>query len=181
MRSAGYNHVDLAAARELGLTVTRVPAYSPYAVAEHAVRVHRLQVLLCGGPSAVEREMGAAIMRLARAPISNRVGVDDLPQLLALLGRASVLLSPDSGPVHMATMVGTPVIGLYAATNPARSGPYLSRAWCVDAYDQAAERFRGRPANELPWSTKIEVPGVMDLVEVAQVTAKLDALIGSLP
>jgi D-lactate dehydrogenase len=37
LRSAGYNHVDLLAARELGLTVTRVPAYSPYAVAEHAV------------------------------------------------------------------------------------------------------------------------------------------------
>jgi D-lactate dehydrogenase len=37
LRSAGYNHVDLAAARDLGLTVTRVPAYSPYAVAEHAV------------------------------------------------------------------------------------------------------------------------------------------------
>lgn len=37
MRCAGYNNVDLAAARELGLTVTRVPAYSPYAVAEHAV------------------------------------------------------------------------------------------------------------------------------------------------
>jgi D-lactate dehydrogenase len=37
LRSAGYNHVDLAAARELGLTVTRVPDYSPYAVAEHAV------------------------------------------------------------------------------------------------------------------------------------------------
>jgi D-lactate dehydrogenase len=37
LRSAGYNHVDLAAANELGLTVTRVPAYSPYAVAEHAV------------------------------------------------------------------------------------------------------------------------------------------------
>lgn len=37
LRSAGYNHVDLAAARRLGLTVTRVPAYSPHAVAEHAV------------------------------------------------------------------------------------------------------------------------------------------------
>jgi D-lactate dehydrogenase len=37
LRSAGYNHVDVAAARELGLTVTRVPDYSPYAVAEHAV------------------------------------------------------------------------------------------------------------------------------------------------
>lgn len=37
LRSAGFNHVDLAAAAELGITVVRVPAYSPYAVAEHAV------------------------------------------------------------------------------------------------------------------------------------------------
>lgn len=37
LRSAGYNHVDLEAAAELGLRVVRVPAYSPHAVAEHAV------------------------------------------------------------------------------------------------------------------------------------------------
>lgn len=37
LRSAGYNHVDLPTARQLGLKVVRVPAYSPYAVAEHAV------------------------------------------------------------------------------------------------------------------------------------------------
>lgn len=37
LRSAGFNHVDLAAAQRLGLTVARVPAYSPHAVAEHAV------------------------------------------------------------------------------------------------------------------------------------------------
>jgi D-lactate dehydrogenase len=37
LRSAGFNHVDLAAARRLGMSVVRVPAYSPYAVAEHAV------------------------------------------------------------------------------------------------------------------------------------------------
>ncbi|MDH0748279.1 2-hydroxyacid dehydrogenase [Pseudomonas sp. GD03842] len=37
LRSAGFNHVDLPAARRLGLTVVRVPAYSPHAVAEHAV------------------------------------------------------------------------------------------------------------------------------------------------
>ena len=81
----------------------------------------------------------------------------------------------------MATMVGLPVIGLYAATNPDRTGPYLARTWCVNAYPQAAERFRGRPAEALPWTTKIEVPGVMDLIEVPQVTAKLDSLIGSRP
>ncbi|CRM69054.1 D-lactate dehydrogenase [Pseudomonas sp. 24 E 13] len=37
LRSAGYNHVDLRAAKRLGLSVVRVPAYSPHAVAEHAV------------------------------------------------------------------------------------------------------------------------------------------------
>src|SRR5690349_17883166 len=37
LRSAGYNHVDLAASDRLGLKVVRVPEYSPYAVAEHAV------------------------------------------------------------------------------------------------------------------------------------------------
>jgi heptosyltransferase I len=149
------------------------------AVADHAVRAHGMQVLLCGAPSAIERQMGAAIMRHARTPLINRIGDDTLPQLLALLSRATVLLSPDSGPVHMANMVGTPVIGLYAATNPDRTGPYLARNWCVNAYPLAAERFRSRPAAELPWTTKIEVPGVMDLIEVPQVTAKLDTLIGS--
>lgn len=37
LRSAGFNHVDLAVAKSLGMTVVRVPAYSPYAVAEHTV------------------------------------------------------------------------------------------------------------------------------------------------
>ncbi|HMP41513.1 MAG TPA: 2-hydroxyacid dehydrogenase, partial [Roseiflexaceae bacterium] len=37
LRSAGYNHVDLETARHLGIAVARVPAYSPYAVAEHAL------------------------------------------------------------------------------------------------------------------------------------------------
>lgn len=37
LRSAGFNHVDLTAATEFGLTIVRVPAYSPYAVAEHAI------------------------------------------------------------------------------------------------------------------------------------------------
>ena len=147
------------------------------AVADHAVRRHGMRVIVAGGPTEMERAAGAAIEREARVPLLNQVGRDTLPQMLALLARATVLLTPDSGPAHMATMVGTPVIGLYAATNPARSGPYLSRRWCVDAYPQAALRFRGRAPEELPWTEKIEEPGVMDLIEVPQVTAKLDELL----
>ena len=66
-----------------------------------------------------------SIAALSCTPI-DQIGRDTLPQMLALLSEATVLLTPDSGPAHMATAVATPVIGLYAATNPARSGPYPS-------------------------------------------------------
>ncbi len=149
------------------------------AVADHAARAWRMRVILCGGPSPLERETAAAIDRLTRAQIINQTGRDTLPQMLALLARASVLLCPDSGPAHMATMVGTPVIGLYAATRTARTGPYRSRQWCVDRYEAAAQRYRHRSASELPWAEKIEEPGVMDLIEVAEVRERLDSLIAS--
>ncbi|MGE0582539.1 MAG: glycosyltransferase family 9 protein [Steroidobacteraceae bacterium] len=149
------------------------------AIADHATTRHGMRVILCGGPSSLERETGAAIVAAARTPLVNQIGADTLPQMLALIGAATALVTPDSGPAHMATMVGTPVIGLYAATNPARSGPYLSRQWCVDAYAAAALRFRGKPAEALPWTTKIEEPGVMDLVEVDAVKERLDALLAA--
>jgi heptosyltransferase I len=150
------------------------------AVARHANETHGMQVILAGGPSALEREMAAAIREHCPAVI-DQVGKDTLPQMLALLARARVLLAPDSGPAHMATMVGTPVIGLYAATNPARSGPYLSRYWCIDAFPRAAREFRGRTPEALPWATKIEQPGVMALISTAEVCDKLDVLLASRP
>ena len=64
----------------------------------------------------------------------------------------------------MATMVGTPVIGLYAATRSRAQRPVSFLAWCVDRYAEAARRFRGREPEELPWTEKIEEPGVMDLI-----------------
>jgi heptosyltransferase I len=150
------------------------------AVADHAAARHGLRVLVCGGRSDLELQYGERIAGLMRQPCVNLVGKDTLLELLATLQRATLLISPDSGPAHMATAVGTPVIGLYAATNPARSGPYYSRQWCVDRYDAAARRFRQRPASELAWTTKIEAPGVMDLITPADVIERLDALLAAL-
>jgi len=147
------------------------------AIIDHAVQRHDMRVLLCGGRTSLELDMGRAIERLVRVPLINQIGRDTLPEMLALLARARALLSPDSGPVHMATMVATPVIGLYAATRLQRAGPYFSRQWCVDRYQAAAQRFRGRSAAQLPWHEKIEQPGVMDLIEVADVRERLDALL----
>ena len=154
-------------------------------VCEHAVREHGLTVILSGGRSDEERRMGATIeaalgaQGTTRDAVINQIGKDTLPDMLALLAKASVLVTPDSGPAHMATMVGLPVVGLYAATRTARAGPYYSRQWCVDKYDEAARLEFGRSAAELPWTRKIERPGVMDLITVRDVTERLDALMAS--
>ncbi len=144
------------------------------AVADHAARTWGMRVILCGGPSALEAAVGSEIMAISQCTPVNQIGKDSLPEMLALLARATLLLTPDSGPAHMATMVGTPVLGLYAATNPARSGPYNSLDWCVNRFPEAARRFRGREPAELPWWTKIEEEGVMDLIRPEDVTARLD-------
>jgi heptosyltransferase I len=149
-------------------------------VADYAVASLGMRVILCGGPSEIERRTGELIASRMKQACTNTIGQDTLLQLLATLERATAIITPDSGPAHMATAVGAPVIGLYAATNPARSGPYLSRQWCVDKYDVAARRLLGRPAAELPWTTKIERPGVMDLITPDDVIKKLHALLLSL-
>ena len=146
------------------------------AVIDHAQATHGLKAILCGGPSPFERAMGAAIQSAAKTSIVNQIGRDSLPQMQALLGRACALLTPDSGPAHMGTLADVPVIGLYAGTNPARSGPYRSLRWCVDRYEEAALKYCGKPAAQLPWTRKIEVPGVMDLVSVADVLQRLEQL-----
>jgi heptosyltransferase I len=143
-------------------------------VCDHAARRWNMRVILCGGPTRIERDMAHAIASHAEHAPVNQVGRDTLPQMLALLARATLLLTPDSGPAHMATAVGTPVIGLYAATNPERSGPYLSLPWCVNRFPEAARSFMGRTPAELPWWVKIEKPGVMDLIRPQDVIERLD-------
>ena len=144
------------------------------AIADHAIRTLDAQVILCGGRSKVELQMGQKIEAHMQMKALNLIGKDTLKKFLALLQSADVIISPDSGPAHMAAGLDTPVIGLYAASNPKRSGPYFSRQWCVDKYGAAARAFKNKSENELKWGTKLEYPGVMDLIAVDEVTSKLD-------
>ena len=148
------------------------------AVMDHAA-AQGWRVALCGGPSKLEREVGDAIIAKTRNKPLDLIGKDTLKQFLALCKRADLVLTPDSGPMHMANAVGAKVLGLHAASNPHRSGPYSDRRWCVDRYDAAARKYKGKPAAELPWGTKIESPGVTELIETEAVIERLDAFAAS--
>jgi len=144
-------------------------------VADHAANRHGMQVILTGGASGFERSFNAEIAARMNTPALNLTGKDTLKQLAALLGRCNLLLAPDTGPMHIANAMGTDVLGLHAASNPRRSGPYDSLKWCIDKYDAAARKYLKRGADEIRWGTKIEYPGVMDLISANQVVDKLDS------
>ena len=140
------------------------------AVARHA-QFKGWQVVLCGGRSGLEREMGDAIMAgMPEKPI-DLIGKDTLKQLLALLERADLVMTPDAGPAQMANAMGSKVLGLYACTDGSRSGPYSDMRYSVDHYPHAALQFIGNPASELAWGKLVEYPGVMALIGVDEVIA----------
>jgi heptosyltransferase I len=144
-------------------------------VADYAQEQLGLQVVLSGGPSELEQNTGSAIEAHMRGSCLNLVGKDTLEQSKALLRKADLVISPDSGPAHIASALGTPVIGLYAATWSRRSGPYNSLDLCVDEFEQAALKFRNKSPEDLRWGTRIEEPGVMDLVTVDAVLERLNS------
>lgn len=143
------------------------------AVADYAAEHHDMQVVLCGGPSTIEREYGKRISELCRYKPLNLIGQTDIKQLVALLKRADLIIAPDSGPAHLATAVGTPVIGLYAATNPDRARPYLSPDLVVNKYPEAIEMQYGKPVADLPWGARVRAPWTMKLVTHNEVIDKL--------
>ena len=146
-------------------------------IADYAAKQHGLQIVLCGGISSIEREMGDEILSLMTEQAIDLIGKDTIKRLLALIQQSTAIISPDSGPAHMATCFGTPVLGLYAASNPERSGPYLSRDSVVDRYNMAALQFLNKSTTQLRWGEKVEKPGAMDLISVEDVYEKLDDIL----
>lgn len=144
-------------------------------VADYAATRYGAHVLVTGGSTAIEERYGRDIAAAARFQTQNLIGKTTLKQLLAILARASVVLCPDSGPAHMATAVGTPVVGLYATSNRHRTGPYFSQHLVVDKYPEAVAKEFGRSVATLRWGQRVRDPSAMSLITVADVVAKIDA------
>lgn len=146
------------------------------AAANYAQQKYQCKILLTGGNSALEQEYGTTISDLCGPDLENLTGKTSLKQLLALMNVSVAVLCPDSGPAHMATAVGTPVIGLYATSNPDRSGPYLSRELTVNCYPDAVEQFLGKKVSQLRWGERVRDPGAMGLIRLASVTQRIDRI-----
>jgi lipopolysaccharide heptosyltransferase II len=96
-------------------------------------------VVLSGAPNDLPQV--ESVMQKTRERAINLAGKTSLTQLIALLQRADLLISGDSGPLHMGVACDTPIIGIYGPTNPALNGPVSPDAtilhsdiWCSPCY-----------------------------------------------
>ena len=144
------------------------------ATISHLQREHDCTVVLTGGSTKLEQEYGQVLAATADPGVVNLVGKTSLTEVAATIEAADLLICPDSGPAHMATALGTAVIGLYATSNPARTGPYLSRHLTVDRYPDAVLQYLHKGMDEIRWGRRVRHPDAMDLITIDDVTGKID-------
>jgi heptosyltransferase I len=124
-----------------------------------------LQPVLVGGRSPRELAAEAEILRQARHRPVSALG-SGLRNLVGILSGSALVLSPDTGPLHMAVALDRPVISLMGYTNPKRTGPYRKfHDLLIDAY--------GDPGEEYPVSMENR-PGRVQRITVDQVREKLE-------
>lgn len=122
--------------------------------------------------------MGSRIQGLCQSDaVIDAIGGTSLKGLLALIDRARAVIAPDSGPVHMANALNTPVVGLFATTNPDRAAPYLWRDYVVNRYPDAVRQFLHEDADTITWGQRVRHPDAMSLISADDVIAQLDRLL----
>ncbi len=91
-------------------------------LAEWLAREKGFQVVITGSPG--DRKSAQEIVDQTDLPLSNLAGCTSLSELAALLQKAHLAVTTDTGPMHLAAALGTPVAALFGPTAPWRTGPF---------------------------------------------------------
>lgn len=148
-----------------------------YAEVANYAHAQGFDVVLTGGPTELEHSLAEQILAHTRCPVVNLVGKTQLKQLLCVLKHSKLVLAPDTGPAHMAVTMQTPVIGLYAHSNPKRTGPFLYLNYVVDVYHENLLRQKNKTAQQLPWGTRLKGGDLMSQITTERVIAMFDHVV----
>jgi heptosyltransferase I len=112
------------------------PAERYAAVINHVVQKFHKTPLLIGGPDPREQHIARAIIDKCRSAPLVALNSSIRKTMLQLAG-CQLVISPDTGPLHIAVAMNTPVVGLYGYTNPRRCGPYKKfHDLLIDKYNE---------------------------------------------
>lgn len=130
-------------------------------------------IVLLGSPAEIEVKLAKRIEDALDFRITNLVGRTSIAELVALLNQAQLLITPDTGPAHLAASQHTPVIGLYVHHNPERVGPYGYVNLAVSHWQQLIEQQTGKSAAQLPWRSRVKDTKAMQSITAEEILAKI--------
>ena len=141
LRHAHYNPARKLIAINLGTTWATKNWPVDYFATTAANLYRDGQILLCGSPG--DHRLAENFIHQAGIPVINAVGQTQLPEFAGLLSRCDVLLTGDTGPLHMAVALKIPTVSIFGPTNPAVYGPLSpehivlkSNLECVPCHNQ---------------------------------------------
>jgi heptosyltransferase I len=153
----------------VGLVIGTSKPEKEWPAERYAALVDRLgargvRSILIGAPSPRERAVAETIARLAATPPLDLLEWD-LRRVVYLLSRVDALVSPDTGPLHIAVALGTPAVALMGYTNPRKVGPYgRFHELLVDAYGEPGEDYAVEAGVRAGRMERIGVDEVVDKV-----------------
>jgi heptosyltransferase I len=125
-----------------------------------------LQPVLVGARSPREVHAEQVILERARAKPFSALGQGGLRGLAAIIAGSALVLTPDTGPLHMTVALDRPVISLIGYSNPKRVGPYRKFGdLVIDAYGEPDEDYPISMQNRYDRMPRISVQQVLDKVE----------------
>tara|TARA_B100001113_G_scaffold96853_1_gene77793 strand:- start:3776 stop:4789 length:1014 start_codon:yes stop_codon:yes gene_type:complete len=102
-----------------------------------------------------------------------------LEQMLCILNICEFYIGPDSGSLHMANMLKIPVIGLYATSNPNRTGPYNNLQYTVNKYEEALKKFSNKTIANAKWGERVRDKNAMKLITSNDVKLMIKKVLSS--
>jgi len=105
--------------------------------------------------------------------IINLINRTSLLEMLSILNKSQFYIGPDSGTLHMARMLDLPVIGLYATSNPLRTGPYCKLEYTINKYPQALEAFLDKKIENVKWGERVRNREAMKLIKIDDVKVQI--------
>jgi heptosyltransferase I len=122
--------------------------------------------VLVGGRTAREEHAERVILERARHKPVSALG-SGLRNLVSVFDGSALVLSPDTGPLHISVALDRPVVSLIAYSNPKRVGPYRKfRDLVIDAYGEPGEEYPVSMENRTRRMQRISVRDVLDKVEL---------------
>jgi len=143
-------------------------------IIDYLYEQYSLQTVLSGGPSKSEIALSQEIADESINKPIILTGQTTLKQLAALLDLATLVIAPDTGPAHIANAVGAKVIGLYANSNPFRTGPYSNIDNTVNMYPKALSDTYHKTVEQVRWGRRVRRDDVMDFIQKDDVIHMVD-------